>query len=132
MEYFEIWLEAFVESSRQQESEQYSRKILGALEYIKGHYQQNISVQDIADAVNISEGYLRKCFKNELNSTVVDFLTNYRIHKSKELMREGYDKITDICIKTGFTSSQYFSYVFKRQFHTSPSKYRTEYMEREK
>lgn len=123
LEYFEMWLEAFVASDRQQESEQYSRKVLGALEYIRGHYQQNISVQDIADAVNLSEGYLRKCFKNELNSTVVDFLTNYRIHRSKELMREGYDKITDICIKTGFTSSQYFSYVFKKVEGISPSEY---------
>lgn len=123
LNYFRKWLEAFSESSKQQESGQCSRKVLGALEYIRGHYQQNISVQDIADAVNLSDGYLRKCFKNELDITVVEFLTNYRINKSKELMRAGYDKITDICIKTGFTSNQYFSYVFKKVEGMSPSEY---------
>lgn len=93
------------------------------LEYIHKNFEKNISVQDIANAANISEGHLRKCFKNELNITVVDYLTNYRIRRAKKMMKSGEYKISEIYEKVGFTSSQYFSYVFKKIEGVTPSEF---------
>lgn len=103
--------------------EQYSRMIGLCLEYIHKNFEKNISVQDIANAANISEGHLRKCFKNELNITVVDYLTNYRIRRAKKMMKSGEYKISEIYEKVGFTSSQYFSYVFKKIEGVTPSEF---------
>lgn len=103
--------------------EQYSRMIGLCLEFIHKNFEKNISVQDIANAANISEGHLRKCFKNELNITVVDYLTNYRIRRAKKMMKSGEYKISEIYEKVGFTSSQYFSYVFKKIEGVTPSEF---------
>ncbi|PHV71625.1 hypothetical protein CS063_03415 [Sporanaerobium hydrogeniformans] len=101
----------------------YSRKIIAALTYIHNNYEKNIAIQDIAEAVHLSEGHLRKLFRKEVDITLVDYLTNYRIAKAKEMMKAGEDKISDIYTQVGFTSSQYFSYVFKRVEGVSPSEY---------
>ncbi len=94
-----------------------------AVEYIKKNYHKNISVQDIAAAAGVSEGHLRKCFKNGMDVTVVDYLTRYRIKKAKALMKKREYKISEIYEMVGFTSSQYFSYVFKKTEGKTPSEY---------
>lgn len=107
----------------EQREHQFSPAVGLATEYILKHYQNNISVQDIAQAAGISEGHLRKCFKNEMDLTVVDYLTEYRIKKAKALMEKREYKISEIYEKVGFTSSQYFSYVFKKIEGKTPSEY---------
>lgn len=107
---------------QEQEKMQYSRNVLLILEYIHKHYAVNLSLQDIAEAVQLSEGHTRKCFKQEVGITVVDYLTEYRIRRAKELIKSG-ERITNVYEKVGFTSSQYFSYVFKKNEGVSPSEY---------
>lgn len=55
---------------------------------------------------------------------IVDFLTEYRLERAKALMRDTEESITEIWQKTGFTSAQYFSYVFKRKEGVLPKEYR--------
>lgn len=107
----------------EQREHQFSPAVGLATEYIVKNYRNNISVQDIAQAAGISEGHLRKCFKNEMDLTVVDYLTEYRIKKAKTLMEKREYKISEIYEKVGFTSSQYFSYVFKKIEGKTPSEY---------
>lgn len=106
-----------------QREHQFSPAVGLATEYIVKNYQNNISVQDIAQAAGISAGHLRKCFKNEMDLTVVDYLTEYRIKKAKVLMEKREYKISEIYEKVGFTSSQYFSYVFKKTEGKTSSEY---------
>lgn len=101
----------------------YSRITLQTLSYIHKNYEKNISAQTIADDMNISEGHIRRVFKEEMNLTVADFLTNYRITKAKEFMKKGDIRVTQVYQKVGFTSSQYFSSVFKKNVGISPSEY---------
>lgn len=102
---------------------QYSRYTLLAKEYIRDHYGQDISVADIAEASGVSEGHLRRCFKKEMNTSVVNYLTEYRLSRAKKLMENGRENIDDIWKKTGFTSGQYFSYVFKKKEGITPRDY---------
>ena len=101
----------------------YSRITLLALTYIHKNYEKNISAQTIADDMNISEGHIRRVFKEEMNLTVADYLTNYRITKAKEFMKKGDIRVTQVYQRVGFTSSQYFSSVFKKNVGISPSEY---------
>ena len=71
----------------EQREHQFSPAVGLATEYIVKNYRNNISVQDIAQAAGISEGHLRKCFKNEMDLTVVDYLTEYRIKRRRRLWK---------------------------------------------
>ena len=121
-EYMQKMVSGIFHHLREQDEKHYSRNVLLILEYIQQHYAENISLQDIAEAVQLSEGHTRKCFKQEIGTTVVDYLTEYRINRAKELIKNG-ERITSVYEKAGFTSSQYFSYVFKKYEGISPSEY---------
>lgn len=107
----------------QRNRNQYSYYIVSAIEFIQKNYDKDISVPDIAEAVNLSEGYLRKCFKQETNKRIVDYLLEYRLNRAKSMMKDGERRIDQIWQRTGFTSSQYFSFVFKRNEGMTPSDY---------
>lgn len=108
---------------KERHEKRYSRNIILALEYIHNNYKKDISVQDIALEVGISEGHLRRCFKTEMSMNVVTYLTEYRLRIAKELMRNKRENVDDIWKKTGFASAQYFSYVFKKNQGMSPREY---------
>lgn len=105
------------------QNESCSNSMKDVLEYISIHYAEDISIQDIADAVGLSEGHLRKRFKRETGETIVTYLTEYRISRAKVFMQRGETRMQEICAKTGFASEQYFSYVFKKSEGMSPSVY---------
>lgn len=102
---------------------QYSRYTKQAIEYMQEYYTRDIAVPDIAEAVGISEGHLRKVFKQETDRKIIDFLTDYRLEKAKRYMLKGEHVLDTIWKKTGFASAQYFSYVFKKKEGISPRDY---------
>lgn len=106
-----------------QKEKQFSKHILLAKEFVYQNYQKDISISDIADAAGISEGHLRRCFKQELKTTVVAYLTDYRLERVKQLMQTGEHNIDTIWKRTGFSSAQYFSHVFKKNEGMSPREY---------
>lgn len=107
----------------QEETTGYSAYVQTAIAFIRHHYSRDISVPEIAEAAGISEGHLRRLFRQELNRKVVDYLTDYRLECAKLLMRQGERNLTEIWQRTGFTSAQYFSYVFKHKEGILPREY---------
>lgn len=102
---------------------QYSKHIIFAQEFVFKNYERDISVADIAEAAGISEGHLRRCFKQEMNMNVVNFLTEYRLSCAKKMMKSGYQNLDDIWKKCGFASAQYFSYLFKKKEGITPREF---------
>lgn len=101
----------------------YSRYTKQAITYMQEHYTEDIAVPDIAEAIGISEGHLRKVFKQETDLKIIDFLTDYRLEKAKRYIQKGEHVLDAIWKKTGFASAQYFSYVFKKKEGISPRDY---------
>ncbi len=97
------------------EEKGYSHYINESIKYIKLNYEKNISLEDVAEYSQISKTYLSLLFKQETGINLSTFLTNYRIEKSKELMKESYYKIYEIAEKVGFDNPYYFSRVFKEK-----------------
>lgn len=116
-------LDLILEELGQEKSQNYSLYVQQAIAYIHRNFGQDISVPDIAEAVGISEGHLRRLFKQELNIKVVDYLMEFRLESAKLLMKNTDENLTEIWSKTGFTSAQYFSYVFKRKEGMLPKEY---------
>lgn len=109
--------------SEDQTEHQYSSYVSQALHFIHLNYQKDISIPEIAEAVNVSEGHLRRCFKQEMGMKIVDYLTAYRLERAKELMKKDSSSLGEIWKKTGFASAQYFSYVFKKREGILPREY---------
>lgn len=81
------------------------------------------SVPILASIVGVSEGHLRRLFKQELETNVVDYITDYRVDMAQKLLADPTVEFSEIWKKTGFSSSQYFGVVFKKKTGVLPKDY---------
>ncbi|WP_035769294.1 response regulator [Butyrivibrio sp. NC2002] len=96
-----------------------------AIEYVEDHYaDQDLSVDRICMELSVSSAYFSTVFKKETGRTFVTYLTDYRMEKALQLLIEKDEKTYVIAQQVGYADPNYFSYVFKKQFGTSPSKYK--------
>ncbi len=101
-----------------------SAVIAQGLNYITEHYMEKLTLKQVAGAVNVSQAYFSKLFKEEMQQTFTEYLTNLRIGFAKELLRQTRLPILDVAMHVGFESQQYFSTVFKQKTGTTPNAYR--------
>lgn len=96
-----------------------------AVKMIHENYSDgNISLNSIAEKLYITPNYLSTLFKNEMGITFSDYLTEYRIEKAKELLRDIRIKVYEISEAVGYTDSHYFSKIFKNMTGLTPKEYR--------
>lgn len=98
-----------------------------AIQYIDQNYAKDISLNDVSELVNISPYYFSKLFKEEAGVNFIDYLTNVRIEKAKELLRIPDKSIKEICILSGYGNANYFSRIFKKVEGVTPTEYRERY-----
>lgn len=95
-----------------------------ALEYIKKNYMNKISLQEVADAANISPSYFSKVFKDEMKCNFNVYLNNYRVEVAKRLLLDISIPLVNVALLSGFEDQSYFSKVFKKITGLTPGKYR--------
>ncbi|CRF28835.1 response regulator containing a CheY-like receiver domain and an HTH DNA-binding domain [Mycobacterium tuberculosis] len=95
-----------------------------ALNYIRKHYQEDISLEQAADHAGLNPYYLSKLFKLQTGETFIDHITRLRIDKAKELLMDEQYSLKEICYQVGYNDPNYFSRAFKRATGVSPSQYR--------
>lgn len=115
-------LEKKLESWKQEIGE--TRELRLAMEFIKKHYQENITVSQIAEAAGYSSGYLTSVFKKKNGKTVMEYLNWYRVEEAKALLRESGLKSYEIAEKVGFSDPNYFSRIFKKYVGKSVNEYK--------
>lgn len=99
--------------------------ILEARQYIESHYQDpSLSVEMICRELHMSPAYFSTMFRKVTGQTYIAYLTEVRLQKAVELLNETDDKTYVIAQKVGYQEQNYFSYVFKKRFGISPTKYR--------
>ena len=97
-----------------------------AKKYIDTHYQNDISLDDISQELDISPYYFSRIFKEEAGVTFVEYLTNVRMDKAKEMLRNPAVSVKDIGAAVGYQDANYFSRIFKRLEGRTPTEYRGE------
>ncbi len=93
--------------------------------YIDSHFrEQDLTLEEVASAVEISPGYLSRLLKQETGFSFVDYLTRVRVTKAVLLMNDPAMKVYEAAEAVGYKSQHYFSRAFKRVLGRSPVEYR--------
>ena len=93
-------------------------------DYIDLHYQEDVSLQDLAGMMEYSDAYFCKIFKQCFDKSFIMYLSEFRVEKAKELLEDTMVNIKDVSSRVGYRDSNYFAKVFKRMTGSTPSEYR--------
>lgn len=97
-----------------------------AKEYIHEHQSDDLSLGQVARAVNTSTFYFCKMFKKVTGINFTDYLSRVRIEKSKNLLLNPNLRVSEIAFEVGFQSLTHFNRVFKKILGQSPTEYRAQ------
>jgi len=98
-----------------------------AIEYIKNNFQSQISLDDVAKMCALSSEHLSRIFKKETGYCFSEYLTFTRLQHAEYLLKNSDLSITETAQQCGFSDSNYFSVVFKKNYKKSPSELKKEY-----
>jgi len=96
---------------------------------IHEHYADKITTEYLSKKINYSQRYLSLIFKNETGKTILQYLTEFRIEKAKELLMEKDSKIYHVAAAVGYTRNSHFNNIFKKYVGVSPYDYKAKYTE---
>lgn len=97
-----------------------------AKQYIQDNFQDpDLSVEKICRHLHMSPAYFSTMFKKETGQAYIAYLTDVRLGRAVELLMATDDKTYIVAEKVGYPEQNYFSYVFKKKFGVSPTRYRT-------
>lgn len=101
-----------------------SNSLLGEIsDYLRDNVENKLSFNDITKKFSLSASVLKKEFSNHMNCGVMEYFTRLKIDAAKEMIREENLNFTEIAQKLSFSSSQYFTTVFKRISGMTPTEY---------
>ena len=124
-----IWHKFYRHFSTQPDNEQKPRQHLQRLRdiimFIEEHYNQDISLEDVAKSATICKSECCRYFKKHMGMTIFDFILYTRIQNSLPLL-VNMDSITEVAAAVGFSSPSYYSQIFKRYMKCTPMEYKKE------
>ena len=102
---------------------QHLQRLRDILLFIEEHYNQDISLEDVAKIANICKSECCRFFKKQMGMTIFDYILYLRIQNSLPLLKKT-DSITEVASTVGFASPSYYSQIFKRYMNCTPIEYK--------
>jgi len=100
-----------------------SRSLREALDYLRSHFSDVVSLDDVAMAAGVSSAHLSRLFRQELQLSFSDYLRSLRMEEAQRLLSEASLSIKEIGYAVGYHDANYFSRVFKRWAGVRPREY---------
>ena len=114
-----------IELREEESGNQYKSMLKRALRYIDQNYtDETLSLNTVAKAANISPNYFSGVFSQEMGQTFVEYLTEKRMERAKELLRYSGKRSSEVAYEVGYRDPRYFSFLFKKTQGCTPSSYR--------
>ena len=112
---------------RRRQTDSAGQTVEAAKEYIRQHYaESDLSVEKLCAYLHLSSTYFSTLFKRETGTSFTAYVTTVRMEAAAEAIRGTEEKTYLIAQRCGYEDPNYFSYVFKRHFGVTPTKYRSE------
>ena len=94
-----------------------------ARDYIKRNYLQNLSLEHVANYLDLNPSYFSRIFKEKTGQNFSDYLIKLRVEKAKQLLSLGKYKISEVSAMTGYKNSKYFAAQFKEATGKTPREF---------
>lgn len=125
----DIWLLLLEEISRQPEvptalNLRNQDRMQTMMSHIHQNYRNKVTLEEIAFSASVSKRECIRCFRNTINTSPIEYLLAYRLEMVRKLLRDTKLSITEIGLRTGFSSNAYFGKVFKEKCGMTPKEYR--------
>jgi two-component system, response regulator YesN len=123
-ELFKSMMYDYCDAVRKLSLKNYSSSIRKTIEYIRINLNQELSLDSISRALNLSSYELSRKFKKETGKNITEYINNRRINEAIYILENEDISITDIAFIVGFNDVNYFTKVFKKLKGVTPSEYR--------
>lgn len=107
-----------------QKKRPHSDRIKTMMEFVASHYQEKVTLEQIAAAAFISPRECSRCFQENLGQSPFSYLTDYRLRQACSLLSHTALSVTQVGAACGFNSSSYFGQTFRQAFGCTPKEYR--------
>ena len=117
-------LDTFLDTVYESRGNPESRQLNDALSFIRQHFAENLTLEEVAAQAYVSPFYLSHMFKEKLGVTFVEYLTRVRMETAKNYLLNTRLSIADIAERVGYEDAGYFGKVFKRAAGVTPKGFR--------
>jgi AraC-like DNA-binding protein len=93
------------------------------LQFVESKIYEPLTVADICRQFSLSRSTLQLLFKNAVNQSPKKYISDMKLERSCQMLRENKYTISEISLKLGYSSIHYFSNAFNQKYHISPSEY---------
>lgn len=93
------------------------------LAYVESRIYEPITIAEICEEFSISRSSLQLLFKNEVDQSPKKYISDLKLEKSRQMLRENRYTVSEVSLKLGYSSIHYFSNAFTQKYHISPSEY---------
>lgn len=104
-----------------------ARPVRLAKNYIRQHYQEPLTLEEVADKVGLTQAYFSSLFKKETQVGFARYLMGERMDAAKEMLRETNMSVKEICHQVGYNDVKHFTHVFEKSVGVKPAAYRKLY-----
>jgi len=98
-------------------------------DYVMNHFQEKISIEEVADLVNMNKASFCRYFKRITQKTFTDFLNDIRIGFACKMLLENQMSILEVCYYCGYNNVSHFNRQFRKKMKLSPSDYQKSRLE---
>ncbi len=113
-----------IEGARTKREDISNYVIKRALNYIREHYQEGLTQEEVASVLEITPEYLSTLFNREMGINFSAFLKQFRLSHAKRMLKGTDQKVYEIANAVGYSDPKYFQRVFKEEIGVSPGEYR--------
>lgn len=111
-------------AARPERSQREAGRVKRMLEYIHGHYGEELNTASIARSAMVSESECLRCFRSVIGQPPIQYVMQYRVQRAAELLRASSLSVSEIGARCGFADASYFAKVFRARMGRSPTAYR--------
>ena len=101
-----------------------NRLVTEAIDILNRHFNEDITLNDVADDLGITPQYLSYIFSKNMNVSFSNYLTDIRLRYAAGILSDKTLSITDVCYLSGYRNLSHFIRSFKRKYNLSPGEYK--------